>query len=238
MKIARRCFLTSYAVFFFPQFSTLITLPPSRWTMPRMRSTILSTRSSARSGRMRKIVSYSRSIVPGACCGVPPVVCVSICCITSPPTLSGTPSNDVPKTNPPKHSREHHPMASSSLTLRFLPQAPVVPVRRHQRSFQERRHGRVGRERDQLPQLLLLRRGEPCQHPVRPFPLLRGSSDPEPHPHRISRAQVLPDAAQSVVPRVAAALLHLDPSELQVDLVVHHHDLVHRDLPEPRRLPH
>src|SRR5882762_7996365 len=219
MKIARRCFLTSYAVFFFPQFSTLITLPPSRWTMPRMRSTILSTRSSARSGRMRKIVSYSRSNVPGACCGVPPVVCVSICCITS-PHGSG-----------PRARRERG-------SLRFLLGATVVPVRRHQRSFQQRRHGRFGRERDQLFQLLLLRGGEPRQHPVRPFPLLRRSSDPEPHPHRLSPAQVLPDAAQSVVPRIAAALLHLDPSELQIDLVVHHHDLVHRHLPEPRRLPH
>src|SRR5438132_9496834 len=81
MKIARKFRWTSYAVFFFPQFSTLITLPPSRCTMPRMRSTILSTRSSARSGRTRRMVSYSRIRVPGAIWGGPPAVVVSFCCI-------------------------------------------------------------------------------------------------------------------------------------------------------------
>src|SRR6266478_1731320 len=80
--MARRCFFTSYATFFLPQFSTLMTLPPSRCTSPRRRSTILSTRSSARSGRRRKMVSYSRSLVPGACCAGPPLVCVSACCMS------------------------------------------------------------------------------------------------------------------------------------------------------------
>src|SRR5436309_5947871 len=55
-----------------------MTLPPSRWTIPRMRSTILSTRSSARSGRTRKMVSYSRSLLPAA---GPPDAGVSACCI-------------------------------------------------------------------------------------------------------------------------------------------------------------
>src|SRR5256885_2064850 len=45
--------------------------------MPRMRSTILSTRSSARSGRTRRMVSYSRIRVPGAIWGGPPAVVVS-----------------------------------------------------------------------------------------------------------------------------------------------------------------
>src|SRR5262249_36301948 len=128
MKIARRCFFTSYAVFFFPQFSTLITLPPSRRTIPRVRSTILSTRSSARSGRTRKIDSYSRSVVPGGCCcGVPPVVCVSVCCITSP-------HGSCPRTR-----RER----GSLRFFHFLLRPAVVPIRRHHRSFQERRHRRL-----------------------------------------------------------------------------------------------
>src|SRR2546426_3101023 len=222
------CLFTSNAVFFLPQFSTLITLPPSRWTMARMRSTILSTRSSARSGRTRKIVSYSRNVVPGGCVA-PPVVCVSVCCITS------------PHGSCPRARRERGLVrfaSFSALLLRCLPRSPVVPVRRHQRSFEERRHRRIRRDRDELLQRLLLFRRELRQNPVRPFPLLRRPAHSEPHPHRVARSEVLPDAAQAVVPRVATALLHLDSSELQVDLVVHHHDLIRRHLPDPRRLPH
>src|SRR6266404_3777111 len=247
MKIARRCFLTSYAVFFFPQFSTLITLPPSRWTMPRMRSTILSTRSSARSGRTRKMVSYSRSMPPCACCAGPPVVCGSTCCITSPhggapeQVRSEVHSNNVGDTMQwcPLDSVFGSYEADARLErLSLLPGTPVVLVRRHPRPFPERRQRGIRRQRDQLLQCLLFLRGELRQYPVRPFPLLGRPSHSEPHPHRISGAEVLPEASQPVVPRVASALLHLQPPELQVDLVVHHHDLVRRHLPEPRRLPH
>src|SRR5439155_18985735 len=84
MKIARRCFLTSYAVYTLPQSQTTSHMPTSQCTKTRILTTIYSTRSSARSGRTRKILSYSRNLVPGACCGTPPVLCVSVCCITSP----------------------------------------------------------------------------------------------------------------------------------------------------------
>src|SRR5919202_6050337 len=150
--MARRCFFTSYATFFFPQFSTLITLPPSRCTIPRMRSTILSTRSSARSGRTRKIVSYSRSLVPLACWGAPPVVCVSACCIAS---LMG---------EAPGPCRERG-------SLRFLLRPAVVLVRRRHRSFLHRRDRRVGGDRDHLLQCRLFLRRELRQHPIGPFPL-------------------------------------------------------------------
>src|SRR5438105_14857290 len=176
--MARRCFFTSYATFFFPQFSTLMTLPPSRCTMPRMRSTILSTRSSARSGRTRKMVSYSRSRVPGACCGGPPAVVFSACCITSPHGFAAG-----------RNCRSR-----GSLRLR---RTAVVSIRRHRRSFPERRDGRLGRHGDQLLQLLLFRGGKLRQHPVGALPLRRRPSHPEPDPQRLS-AQVLADAAQPV----------------------------------------
>src|SRR5438105_2834127 len=210
--MARKFFFTSYAVFFLPQFSTLSTLPPSRWTMPRMRSTILSTRSSARSGRTRKIVSYSRNLVPGACCGAPPVPCVSVCCITSPSWVS---PRALPGARFSQHLRGHDEIVSPGLIFRSL-RPPVVPVGRHYASFHQRRDRRLGGERNQLLQSLLLLRREFRQHPVRALPLLGWSAYPESHPHRPA-AEMLPDAAQPVVPRVAAALPDLDASELQVD---------------------
>src|SRR5919204_6747481 len=123
-----------------------MTLPPSRCTIPRIRSTILSTRSSARSGRTRKMVSYSRSLVPLACCGAPPVVCVSVCCIAS---LLG---------QAPGFCRERG-------SLRFFLQAPVVLVRRRRRSFRHRRDRRLRGGRDHLLQRRFLLRRELRQHP-------------------------------------------------------------------------
>src|SRR5438445_8228397 len=177
--------------------------------MPRMRSTILSTRSSARSGRTRKMVSYSRSMVPLACCGAPPLPCVSICCIAS---LMG---------KSPSHLA-----------------APVVLVRCRRRSFHERRDRRVRGERDQLFERLLLRGRELRQHPVRSFPLLGRPAHSEAQPQRLSGPEVLPDAPQAVVPRVSASLLHLDTTELQIDLVVHHQNPFRRHPPESCRLSH
>src|SRR6266446_4675633 len=156
MKIARKFRLTSYAVFFLPQFSTLITLPPSRCTMPRNRSTILSTRSSARSGRKRKIVSYSRSRVPGACCAGPPLVCVSACCMSSPLGFAGglTPG-------------EVHFLLRFALLPGAFSGPPVEPVHRCRRPFEERRQGRFRGDRHPLLHHSFLLGGEPRQHEVR-----------------------------------------------------------------------
>src|SRR5438477_2347729 len=121
--MARKFFFTSYEVFFLPQFSTLITLPPSRWTIPRMRSTILSTRSSARSGRTRKMVSYSRSRVPGANVGGPPAVVSVAVCIVFPLGFAA--------------------FLKPRGLLRHLLLPLVEPVHRQQGSFQQRRHGRL-----------------------------------------------------------------------------------------------
>src|ERR1041384_1177258 len=199
--MARKFFFTSYEVFFLPQFSTLMTLPPSRCTMPRMRSTILSTRSSARSGFTRKSVSYSRSRVPGACCGGAAVACASV--IVSSP----------------------HGIAAVEL------------VGHREGSFVECCDGRICCDRDVVLQLFLFFQRKSAQNPIRAFPLLRRPADSESHPDRLA-SEVLPDAAQAVVPRVAAALLHLDASELQVDLVVDHRNFLLVHLVEPGRLPH
>src|SRR5438045_1005452 len=155
-----------------------------------MRSTILSTRSSARSGRTRKIVSYSRSRVPFACCGAPPVVCVSVCCMAF---LSG---------KAPGRCRER-----GSLLL----QSAVVLVRRRLRPFHQRRNRRLCGERDQFLQLRLLVRRELRQHPIGPFPLSRRPAHPESHPHRLAGAEMFPDAAQPIASSLASALLPPGP---------------------------
>src|SRR6266481_3450643 len=225
--MARRCFFTSYATFFLPQFSTLMTLPPSRCTTPRRRSTILSTRSSARSGRRRKMVSYSRNLVPGACCAAPPPVCVSACCMSVTSWVC----------------RRSWPPARSTACLRFallsagLLGPPVEPVLRRRRPVEERRHRRVRRDRHHLLRHLLLLFREPRQHEVRRVPPLRRPPDAGADPDEV-RPQVLPQALQPVVTTVAATHLHLDPSELEVQIVVRHHQLPQVRLPEPRRVPY
>src|ERR1051325_4255756 len=164
--MARRFFFTSYAVFFLPQFSTRITFPPSRRTIPRTRSTILSTRSSARSGRTRKMVSYSRSRAPAP---GPPLACVSCCCICR---LSGLPLS----------RRGGTSVTVFCLCLAAFFRTAVELVHGRAWALEERGHRGVGRLRHQLAELGFLLRRELRQHPVGAFPGRRRLADAEPHP--------------------------------------------------------
>src|SRR5712664_3527259 len=167
--MARRCFFTSYATFFLPQFSTLMTLPPSRCTIPRSRSTFLSTRSSARSGRRRKMVSSSRSLFPGACGAGPPLVCVSVCCMSLPLGFAGGPA-----------SGEVHVLLRFALLAAGLLRPPVEPVHRRRRPFEERRGRRLRGDRHHLLHHSILLRREPRQHEVRRIPPRRRPPDAAP----------------------------------------------------------
>src|SRR4051812_31724010 len=222
--MARRCFFTSYATFFLPQFSTLMTLPPSRWTIPRRRSTILSTRSSARSGRTRKMVSYSRSLVaaPG-----PPVPWVSCCCICG--HLSGLP--------PWRRGDCLFSVFRFCLASAGLLRTAVELVHGGTGTLEERRHRRVGGLGDQLRELRLLVGRELREHPIRTLPGRWRLADAKTDA-KIRVAEVLVQAAQAVVSSSAAADLHLQAPESEIDVVVGDDDLRRVHLPEPRRLRH
>src|ERR1700712_127324 len=96
----------------------------------------------------------------------------------------------------------------------------------------------VGGELQGHVQLAALGRGPPLEDVVGGVLASGGPADAEPHPQVVLRPERLRDRAQPVVPALAAAALEPDDAELEVQVVVHHDEVLGRHREEAQRVRH
>ena len=105
-------------------------------------------------------------------------------------------------------------------------EAGIVILGQQRRGLDHRHHQRLQPDDVVLAEIL--------QHMAGDLVLLAGMADTHPHP-AIIRPQCRGDGAQAVLPRIAAAGLHLQLAGGQVDLVMDHHQRIQRQLEEAQR---